>query len=462
MKKLQVLLTVVISAILLVGCGGADGEESSGGQSGDDNKIVIKAQTLGSEVTRVDNLVEAAKVLNEELKEEGEDIQVEVEPMYYDGSNEDYAKQFMLAHQANKEPDIYATGHEHIGWLADGGYILPLDELKDSEVYSDIIYPNLWDSVTYKGQIWAAIQDIESRPVFYNKDALKELGWSEDEINSLPERVKNGEFTLEDMTQLAEEAVEKGVTEYGIIHRPVEGPDFHYMAYNFGGTIYDAEENKIVLDKEATEKQLSYFAEVADKGLIPDNLTQMEWSNIHRTVVNGKTLFYYGGIWNIFNWGEDDYHEEVGKVDGEWVREHFGMMLVPAAEKGGKPVTLSHPYVYVVSSQTEHPEIVKRLLELVAAPELQLKHAIDTFHYPITKDVAEMDEFKEAPSLAETVYMLEYTTFLPNHEDFTTYSQAIYGAIQAVELGKKTVEEALADMETQLKNDLGDELIVKE
>ena len=58
--------------------------------------------------------------------------------------------------------------------------------------------------------------------------------------------------------------------------------------------------------------------------------------------------------------------------------------------------------------------------------------------------------------------MLEYTTFLPNHEDFTTYSQAIYGAIQAVELGKKTVEEALADMETQLKNDLGDELIVKE
>lgn len=460
MKKLRILLAMIFAAVLvLAGCGG---DKDSGSKSVDENTIVLKAQTAGGEVTRVDNLVKAAEILNKELEEKGEDIRVKVEPMYFEGSWQDYAKQFMLAHQAGKEPDIYATGHENIGWLADGGYIIPLDDLKDSEAYADIVYPVLWDAVTYKGKIWGALQDIEHRPVYYNKDMLRELGWSDEEIDSLSEQVKNGEFTLEDMTKLAEEAVEKGIAEHGIVHRPVEGTDFHYMLYNFGGQLYDADKNKIVFDKKAVEKQLGYFAEIAEKGLIPENLTNMEWSNIHRTVLNGKTLFYYGGLWNIFNWGEDPYHDELGKVDYEWVKEHFGMMLVPAAEKGGKPVTLSHPFVYVISSNTEHPDICKRLLEIVADPELQLKHAIDTFHLPITKDVTELEEFQKQEALYETMYMLEYTTFVPNHEDFPAYSQAVFEAIQAVELGKKTVEEAMADLEVQLKNDLGDQLFIKE
>ena len=98
----------------------------------------------------------------------------------------------------------------------------------------------------------------------------------------------------------------------------------------------------------------------------------------------------------------------------------------------------------------------------MADPELQLKHAIDTFHLPITKDVTELEEFQKQEALYETMYMLEYTTFVPNHEDFPAYSQAVFEAIQAVELGKKTVEEAMADLEVQLKNDLGDQLIIKE
>jgi inositol-phosphate transport system substrate-binding protein len=58
--------------------------------------------------------------------------------------------------------------------------------------------------------------------------------------------------------------------------------------------------------------------------------------------------------------------------------------------------------------------------------------------------------------------MSEYTTFLPNHEGFPKYSTAVFNAIQAVELGKKTPEAALKDLETQLKNDLGDQLKIVE
>ncbi|GMB09738.1 carbohydrate ABC transporter substrate-binding protein (CUT1 family) [Thermolongibacillus altinsuensis] len=463
MKKVtaSVLSTFVLGMGILTGCGKTDQSAESEANANKPKVVTIEAQTAAPEVTRVENLEKAAEKLNEELKKQGKNIQVKVKTNVFEGSWEEYSKQFMLAFKAKKEPDIYTTGHENIGWLADGNYILPLDELKKSKEYSDV-FPVLWDSVTYKGHIWGALQDTEARPVFYNKDILRKLGWSEEQINNLPEKVKNGEFTLEDMTKLAEEAKAKGLAEFGIIHRPVDGPDFHVMVYNFGGKLYDPKENKIVLDKKAVKKQLDYYYDIAKKDLIPDNLTQMEWSNIHKTVVNGKALFYYGGIWNVFNWGQDNFHEKLGKVDEKWVNEHFGMMLIPAAEKGGKGITLSHPFVYTVSSQTEHPELVKRLLELVADPALQTEHNVKTFHLPVTKGGAEHPDFKANITLGKVAYMTEYTTFLPNHEGFPKYSKAVFNAIQAVELGKKTPEEALKDLEVQLKNDLGDQLKIVE
>jgi inositol-phosphate transport system substrate-binding protein len=451
------LSTLVLGMSVLTGCAqnAASGDSQKGGV------ITIVAETAGAEKTRVDNLVKASEKLNEELKAEGKNIQVKVETKDFQGSWDDYAKQFMLAFKAKKEPDIYATGHENIGWLADGHYIQPLDEMKQSKAYSDV-FPTLWNSATYKGKVWGVLQDTEVRPVYYNKDILKKMGWTDQQINDLPEKVKKGEFTLDDMTKLAEEAKAKGFAQYGIVHRPVDGPDFQALAYDFGAKLYDPSKNKIVFDKKAVAKQLNYYYDIAQKKLIPDQLTSMEWKNIHKLVVNGKTLFYYGGIWNVFNWGQDNYHDQLGKVDANWVNQHLGMMLIPAAEKGGKPVTLSHPFVYTVSSQTKHPDLVKRLLELVADPKLQVNHDLKTYHLPFTKSAAEDPEFKKDVTLGQVTYMLDYTNYLPNLEKFPKYSKDVFNAIQAVELGKQKPDAALKDLEVQLKNDLGDQLEIVE
>ncbi|MDF2646808.1 MAG: family 1 extracellular solute-binding protein [Paenibacillus sp.] len=460
-----ILATSLIFTGVLAGCSTTGEKKTEGASSAPaataaakaPEVVTITAQTAGIEKTRVDNLVQASQKLNEELKSQGKNTEVKVETKSFDGSWPDYVKQFTLAFQANKAPDIYAIGHEYVGLLADGKYILPLDSLKTSKAYSDT-FPILWDSVTFKGKIWAAPQDTEARPVFYNKGILKKLGWSDQQINDLPEKVKKGEFTLEDMSQLAQEAKTKGAAEIGIVHRPVDGPDFHALAYDFGAKLYDPADNKLVFDKEAVSKQIQYYYNIAQKKLIPDNLTTMEWKNVHKLVVNEKTLFYYGGVWNVNNWVSDTFHDQLGKVDVKWVNEHFGMMLIPAAEKGGKPVTLSHPFVYTVSAQTKRPELVTRLLELVADPKLQTEHNVKTYHLPITKGGAEDAAFKADLTLGKVAYMSEYTTFLPNHEGFSKYSSAVFKAIQAVELGKQTPEAALKDLEAQLKNDLGDQL----
>ncbi|MCM3706944.1 MULTISPECIES: sugar ABC transporter substrate-binding protein [Cytobacillus] len=460
MKKsvLSLVSFLTVAAAALTGC---QKQSEADAQPADNGVVTISAWSEGAEVTRLTNLEKASEKLNEELKSQGKDIQVKVEPKSFDGGWDQYAKQFMLSAKAGKAPDIYITPHETIGWLADGNYIMPLDELRDSKEYADV-FPKLWDAASYNGHIWGALQDNEARPVFYNKNILKDLGWNETEIEELPEKVRRGEFTLDDMTKLAEEVVKQGKAKYGVIHRPVNGADFHYFNYLFGGQLYSEEDNKIVLDKSAVGKQLAYHYELAQKKLLPDKLISMEWKNVHRMVVNGETLFYYGGIWNVFNWGNDNFHDQLGKVDAKWVNENFGMMLVPAAEKGGEPITLSHPFLYTVNAKTKHPDLTKRLLELVADPKLQTEHNLQTFHLPVTERAAEDPEFKTDLTLGNIAYMSEYTTFLPNHEGFTKYSNVFWNSLQAVELGKQTPDQALESMEAQLKVDLGEDLKIVE
>lgn len=466
MRRPLVLLTAIILIISLVaGCSQTEkptessstgaGTKTSQEAQAKTEVVTIKAETRGAELTRVDNLAKAAVQLNEELKAQGKNIEVVVETSSFDGSSDDYRKRFILAYQSQKEPDIYTTGHEEIGWLAASEYILPLDELKESEAYSDV-YEVLWEATKWNGHIWGALQDTEARPIFFNVKVLKELGWSEEEIKALPDQVIKGEFTVDDMSSVAKEAQDKGLVEWGILHRPTNGPEFHMMAINFGAQLYDEKEDKIVFDKPAILKTLQYLKDLTvDTKLTPDTITSMEWGNVHQIMIDGKALFWYGGIWNIFNYVQQG-------ADYDAMMEQFDFMLVPSTEKGGKPMTLSHPLIYTVSSQTEHPDLVMRLLELVAAPEYQVNHSVETCHLPINKSGAADEEFANDAYLSSVTYMLDYTSFIPNNENFNKYADAYYKAIQGVEIGELTPEEGIAFMETELANTLKDDIIIRD
>ena len=78
--------------------------------------------------------------------------------------------------------------------------------------------------MTYKGARYGVPQDSEVRMFFLNNDKLRKLGMSDKEIAALPAKVDAGEFTANDLCDLAGRAVQKGVVKYGILHRPNAGP----------------------------------------------------------------------------------------------------------------------------------------------------------------------------------------------------------------------------------------------
>jgi inositol-phosphate transport system substrate-binding protein len=117
--------------------------------------------------------------------------------------------------------------------------------------------------------------------------------------------------------------------------------------------------------------------------------------------------------------------------------------------------------VYGISSGSKHPDLAFRLITGVTTKEANTKHAVDSAHLGILKSQGDYEPYKADRLLSEALYMLDYTTFLPNNPDWGAYSEAWFTGLQAVEAGDLTAEDAVEFVVERLQNELGDRVIIK-
>lgn len=464
-STLYSLVTMMLMvSLILVGCS-TDPTESTANEvkefSADDSiheiKLNVWVQAKPTEKYRLENIKEAAAMLNERYEEEGKAERIVIEGMIDDSGWADYKQKFVLAYESNQAPDIILSGHEDVAPWSKAGYILALDEYIDRfEQFSDI-FPNLWNSVTYKGERWGIPQDTEARPLYYEKQYLRDLGWSDADIDKLPEAIRAGEFTLSDLLELAKEAQDQGLVRkgYGFYHRPTQGPDFYMYYYAFGGEMQDPETGKLILDEQALLKKYQFFHDtVSTYETTVNNLIGTGWDIWHRNVTNKEAFFSQGGTWMVAEW-KDKYN----LTEEDW--ESMGYALIPAGEAGMQPVTLSHPLVYMITAQSEHPEIALELLALATNAEFNTRHAVESAHLGILQSQEDYPDYVADPFLKDVTYMLNYTHYLPNHEQFGAYDEAVFRGLTAVTAGQLTPEEAVETVISELERTLGDEVIIR-
>jgi inositol-phosphate transport system substrate-binding protein len=402
-----------------------------------------------------DNLVKAADKLNLELEKENSKYRLKVTPVLKTVGDE-LNQYIIFASKSGKGPDIMEIGYTNIGWLAEGNYIMQLDGIEKEAVFKNQM-PGYWDAVTWDKHIWGVIQDTEARPVFFFKPHLKKLGWTDEQISALPKKVENGEFTMQDMMDIAKQAVDQKLVKHGFLHNT--GPrDVASLYVNNGVQMYDEDKKQYVFDKASVIETLKSVKEMVDANLLPSSMMTYSEEDRLKELVNGNALFVGGGIWEEERFKRNGYHEELGNVNSEWIKENLGIMLLPPTQKGGKPITMSNPYTYVASKKTKHPDLVKRLLVEVSAPEFQKAHAVPSSHIPFTKEGQELA--KDSEWLTTVSYMTNYSRFVPNHPDEPKYEKIRAEAVKNVETGEMTPERAADWMEQQMKLDLGS-IVVK-
>ena len=418
-------------------------------------EITLTAWTVGPDnpsYYRFDNLKTAAERLNKMLKTLDVDLTVKIDG-YFDTTDWSSFKQKVIFGIQSKQPvDIICSGHDDIGAWAKAGYILPLDEFVKKywdETYYDFI-SSLWDSTKYKGKIYGIPQDTEARPFYINKKVLKELGWKDDEIASLPDKIRHGEFTLEDFIEVAKEAVEKGYVKWGIYHRPKQGIDYFQLMTSLGIDYYDEENAKFIYNVKEMTRYFKLLYDLTNTyKIMPKNIIGTPWSSIHKDVTSGKVLAWMGGTWNWAEWKKD-----YGKTEEE-LEDTFLIAPVPKSRDGGKPNTLSHPIVYMIPSTCKNPELAFLIITLASAPELNMRHAVESGHLPIRWQQTALSEYDKEFIMKEGTKLLPFSAFVPNDDTFNLFNQVIFEGMQMAESGMnpdKVANDVGRRLQSQLKD----------
>ncbi len=448
MRCLQVFAAAVLAGAAIVGTAATSQAED----------VVVKlwARADRSGPLRAGNIVAAAETLNAALKAAGSDKVVKVN--VFEGPATGYdadALDILKAFAVNQGPDIYVAAHEWVGEFAKSGYAMELDGFiaKNPWAFADVI-PILWESTKYKGKIHAIPQDSEIRMFFYNKDMLRKIGKDEAFINGLPAQVESGQFTMQDLSNLAKEVVTKGAAKIGIIHRPNAGPDYLMTFSAFGAKYMDEASGQLLLPKAEIKKGLEWFAWNAANGVTPRNNTAMVWDEIQSGFKTEQTFIYHQGVWAVGEWMLGDAKGATWPKDREGYFKKIGWLHAPAAVKGGAPANLSHPIVYVVNPKSRHADLAATLVAYASLPYFNTKHAVTTAHTAILNGQRSMPDYANAWYLDAATPLLARSTFLPNHPEFGRYNGVLFKALQGVETGRLTPDKAIEFLEEEMLSEL--------
>ena len=424
--------------------------------------VVIKVWSRAdrSGPLRAGNLVSAADTLNKMLAATGTDKRVKIELNETNAKGyDDDALDLMKAFAVDKGPDIFVLAHEWIGAFAEAKYALNLEEHigKNPELYGDIIAP-LWQSVMYKGARHGIPQDSEVRMFFLNNDKLKKLGKTDKEIAALPAKVDAGEFTAYDLCDLAAQSVQKGVTKYGILHRPNAGPDFQMLTEAFGLESYDKGAAKLQVSKPALKEFFTWVKHCVDKKAFAANNTSMSWDVIEAAAMGGEeALMFFHGVWRV-----GDQMKALKLTSKAAYFKKFTWINAPAGKKGGKPTNLSHPIAYAVSAKSKNKDLAAFIVAMASQSIPNTRHAVTTNHTPINYGQQAMPEVVDKGwALVAATPLLKYATFMPNHPKIGQYNAIMFKAIQGVETGRLTAQAATDFVIGEMESELGKEVVIR-
>ncbi len=333
--------------------------------------------------------------------------------------------------------DIFLTGHIFIPHLANHGYIVDVDSVMTKDIFSQELFPRLWESIRYDNRYYGVIDDVDAQCVFLNRSVLQAMGYSDEEIENIPLAVQRGEFLMEDVVKVARFGKENGLTEYGLLHRPTVGKVYYMLSELYGGISYSSK-NGFTIHEDGMRRMLNFFYTNAVKtGITPCGNAEMTWAEVHDIVARGETAVFLGAIYTPFDLqAETNYSADS--------MEQYIPILYPALEEGQQPTTISMPMVFTITANSAYAEDMREILYLSSVQfERKAEYAAGNYHFPIFTSSLDSKTFKKQEFLQDTLYMLDYTTFMPNDEQTIYTLRDIYDSICLVESGQASVNEAM-------------------
>ena len=443
-RAIRIIMAAGMAALAVTGCGGGSTTQTTSPQT-----TAAGAETTAGETSAPAENKEA-QVITFWYNNTGDEAAVyEKAISEYNASQSNYkveglsvtdAQKVIVAMSSNESPDVIKISNQTVVQYQKNGLLESLQPYADKESFDTSIYSEQSvNANTIDRELYALPLDAYTIQMYYNKELLKEAGYTE------PPK------TMEEMYEMAVKATKvDGSGNIEVLGYPL----FPYasarqeLIYGFGGRWWDEDSN-----------------------VTPDNAGILDSLNMnvkYRNQFGGKALDGFIGTANTNRYTEQDMFfqgKQLFRLDGSWLPTmmknfnstvDYGITLIPGTEanpdlRGTSRYETDSVAVPAMAKNKDGAwDFTKWLCSQEGAKIIDL----GTGNLPAVKALYDDADIKAVPGFAEFIdaLKLEKGIQYPAMADYDEYISMINAALDTVYSGAKTPEEALKALTDQSAN----------
>jgi multiple sugar transport system substrate-binding protein len=443
-RAIRIIMAAGMAALAVTGCGSGSSTQATTAQTtaaGVETTVGETSAPAGNKEAQVitfwyNNTGDEAAVYEKAISE-------------YNASQSNYkveglsvtdAQKVIVAMSSNESPDVIKISNQTVVQYQKNGLLESLQPYADKDSFDSSIYSEQsMNANTIDRVIYALPLDAYTIQMYYNKELLKEAGYTE------PPK------TMEEMYEMAVKATKvDGSGNIEVLGYPL----FPYasarqeLIYGFGGRWWDEDSN-----------------------VTPDNAGILDSLNMNvkfRNQFGGKALDGFIGTANTNRYTEQDMFfqgKQLFRLDGSWLPTmmknfnstvDYGITLIPGTQanpelRGTSRYETDSVAVPAMAKNKEGAwDFTKWLCSQEGAKIIDL----GTGNLPAVKALYDDADIKAVPGFAEFIdaLKLEKGIQYPAMADFDEYISMINATLDTVYSGAKTPEEALKALAGQSAN----------
>lgn len=417
MKLKKIVALSLIGAFMLTACGGSKGStENKSSNSGNKSSSGTSAKTsTASGETKGSTLKiwtylsgNEQKVFEGQIaqyeKDKGVDIEAEFIPFG------DYKKQISVAIGAGSLPDIIMIDNPDHAAFASMGVFADITDKINAWDAKDKYFEGPMKSTMVDGKYYGIPFTSNCLALFYNKKMLKEAGVE------VPK-------TWDELRETAKKLTKDGVFGMAVGSPKNEEATFQFLPWMLSaGGSYDK------VNSDAVIKAATLWLDLIKDGSMSKETPVWGQGDAQKQFSAEKVAMFEGGPWMVPQIKQDNPNLE------------FGVATMPIDKKEAS--VLGGENLGIIASSKNIEEAWK-FLSYVGDFNTMKEFIGQTGYFPPRSDVAAEPEWTEDP--IKKVFASQMASAMPRgpHPKWPEISEAIFSALQEIEVGEATPKEAL-------------------
>lgn len=427
-KLISLLLTGVLTASLLAGCGSTDNSAASENTAAVEETASAEEAQEAVDLAGTETTEEAVEITyanfnasggNEEtlqkmyeaFHEEYPNITVNIETIGYD----DYFTQMQTRVAGGTAPDCYELNIENFAAYANKGVLAELTGIDTSGYNATAL-----NAFSVNGKQYGVPGNFSNVVLIYNKDLFDQAGVA----------YPTDDWTWDDAMDACEKISALGDDIYGI-YQPITFNEFFKVAAQYGGGVLNADKTEFTINSEENLKAATMMiSKVTDTNVQPTE-AQMGGMGDWDLFESGRLGMIPTGIW-AFNTFAD-------ACDFNW-----DICVEPG---GTQKATHFFSNALVVNADSDKKEAAATWINWLASSDTSAQMRIDAgWDLPAISNEEVLSGYLKLtpPENRQAVFdSLNYLTVAPIIEDYSLMSDIITGKLSLAAGGEITVQEAL-------------------